>query len=77
MARRNVHSNPHPHTVAAADVNSDGHVDLITDSWEEKRLTLLLADGRSGWQSPGIPIEIGREPYVNVVAADLDGDGHV
>ena len=24
-----------------------------------------------------VPIEIGRKPYINVVAADLDGDGHV
>ncbi|HXH40799.1 MAG TPA: VCBS repeat-containing protein, partial [Thermoanaerobaculia bacterium] len=72
-----VHSIPHPHTVAAADVNGDGHVDLITDSWEEKRLTLLLADGHNGWLTPGTPVEIGREPYINVVAADLDGDGHV
>src|SRR5712691_7908917 len=72
-----VHSKPHPHMVAAADVNGDGHVDLITDSWAENRLTLLLADGRGNWQSPGTPIEIGRKPYINVVAADLDGDGHV
>src|SRR5258706_5346273 len=72
-----VPSKPHPHTVAAADVDSDGHIDLITDSWGEKRLTLLLADGHGGWQSPGIPLDTGREPYVNVVAADLDGDGHV
>jgi hypothetical protein len=72
-----VHSNPHPHTVAAADVNGDGHLDLITDSWAENRLTLLLADGRGGWQSPGTPIEVGRKPYINVIATDLDGDGHV
>ncbi len=71
-----VHSNPHPHTVAVADVNGDGHADLITDSWAENRLTLLLADGHSGWQTPGTPIEIGRKPYINIVATDLDGDGH-
>ncbi len=72
-----VHSKPHPHMVAAADVNGDGHVDLITDSWAENRLTLLLADGRGGWRSPGTPIEIGRKPYWNVIAADLDGDGRI
>ena len=75
--RIQVHSKPHPHTVAAADANGDGHVDLITDSWAENRLTLLLADGRGGWQSPGTPIEVGRKPYINVIATDLDGDGHV
>ena len=72
-----VHSKPHPHTVAAADVNRDGHVDLITDSWGENRLTLILSDGRGGWRTPGTPIDIGRKPYLNVVAADLDGDGNV
>ncbi|HKB79669.1 MAG TPA: VCBS repeat-containing protein [Thermoanaerobaculia bacterium] len=71
-----VHSKPHPHTVAAADVNGDGQVDLITDSWAENRVTLVLADGHGGWESPGIGVPTGRGPYVNVVAADLDGDGH-
>src|SRR5689334_15475549 len=71
-----VHSVPHPHTVAAADFDGDGRTDLITDSWGENRLTLLLADGHGGWRSPGTPIDVGRKPYVNVVAADLDGDGH-
>ncbi len=66
-----VHSNPHPHTVAFADGA------LITDSWAENRLTLVRGDGRGGWQTPGTPIEIGRKPYNNVIAADLDGDGHV
>jgi FG-GAP-like repeat len=72
--RVHVHSNPHPHTVAAADVDGDGRVDLLTDSWAERRLTLLRADGRGGWLSPGTPIETGRAPYVNIVAADFDGD---
>jgi hypothetical protein len=71
-----VHSKPHPHTVAAADVNHDGRIDLITDSWGENRLTLLLANG-SGWQTPGTPIDVGRKPYINVMAADFDGDGNI
>ena len=71
-----VHSKPHPHTVAAADLNGDGRVDIVTDSWAEQRVTLLFSDGRGGWSSPGVPLDTGRGPYVNVVAADLDGDGH-
>lgn len=71
-----VHSKPHPHTVAAADLNGDGHIDLITDSWAENRLTLLFSDGHGGWNSPGVGLDTGRGAYVNVVAADLDGDGN-
>jgi hypothetical protein len=70
-----VDSNPHPHMVATADFNRDGRMDLVTDSWSESRLTLLLATGPGAWPSPGAPLDAGRAPYVNVVAADFDGDG--
>ena len=72
-----VHSIPHPHTVAAADVNRDGRVDLITDSWAENRITLLLSTAPGIWRSPGSTIDVLRRPYLNIVAADLDGDGNV
>ena len=72
-----VHSKPHPHMVAAADFNGDHLADLLTDSWGENRLTLLVATSAGEWPSPGTPVEAGRAPYVNVVAADLDGDGQI
>src|SRR5262249_40928875 len=34
-----VRSKPHPHTIAASDVNGDGLLDLVIDSWGENRLT--------------------------------------
>ncbi len=74
--RLTVRSNPHPHTVAAADLNDDGRVDVITDSWGDRALLWLPASADGGWTSPGLPIDAGRGPYVNVVAADFDGDGH-
>jgi len=70
-----VHSLPHPHTVAGCDVDGDGILDLVVDSWGEKRLTLLRGDGKGGFRTPGEPIEVGRKPYRNLMAADLDGDG--
>ncbi len=70
-----VRSRPHPHTVDACDVNGDGLLDLLIDSWGENRLTLLLGDGKGGFALPGVPIEAGRKPYRNLRVADLDGDG--
>ena len=62
--------------VATADVNEDGRMDVITDSWGDHRLLWLPANQQGGWDSPGQPIDAGRGPYVNVVAADFNEDGH-
>ena len=71
-----VRSTPHPHMVATADVNEDGRMDVLTDSWGDHRLLWLPANPHGGWDSPGQAIDAGRGPYVNVVAADFNGDGH-
>jgi len=70
-----VRSRPHPHTVDSCDFNGDGFLDLVIDSWEENRLTVLLGNGKGGFAAPGVAIEAGRKPYRNVRARDLDGDG--
>ena len=70
-----VRSRPHPHTVDGCDANSDGNIDLVIDSWEDNGLTLLLGDGKGGFQTPGSPIEVGRKPYRNLKLRDVDGDG--
>ena len=70
-----VHSKPHPHTVDGCDANGDGNLDLVIDSWAEERLTLLLGDGKGGFQTPGLPIEVGRKPYRNLKLRDVNGDG--
>ncbi|HEX4438958.1 MAG TPA: VCBS repeat-containing protein [Thermoanaerobaculia bacterium] len=70
-----VHSVPHPHTIDACDADGDGNLDLIVDSWGENRLTLVRGDGRGGFAGPGEPIDVGRKPYRNLKARDLDGDG--
>jgi hypothetical protein len=70
-----VRSRPHPHSIDSCDVNGDGFLDLVIDSFGENRLTLLLGDGKGGFASPGVPIDVGRKPYRNLRLADLDGDG--
>ncbi len=70
-----VHSRPHPHGVAAADLDGDGHLDLVTDSWGENKVTVLFGDGKGGFSSPGTTFDVGPHPYQRVRAADLNGDG--
>jgi len=70
-----VRSRPHPHTIDSGDVNDDGFLDLVIDSWGENRLTMLAGDGKGGFALPGVPIEAGRKPYRNLRVADLDGNG--
>jgi FG-GAP-like repeat len=66
---------PHVHGVAAGDFNSDGYLDLVTDSWAEDRLVVLLGDGKGSFGTPGTYVAVGKHPYQRVRVADLDGDG--
>jgi hypothetical protein len=70
-----VASRPHPHMVAVADFDRDGHLDLVTDSWQENQMLVLWGDGKGGFPPPHSRLPTGRMPYHNVVAADVNGDG--
>lgn len=70
-----LHSKPHPHAVAVGDFDRDSRPDIAVDSWGENRITLLF--GRDDWRGPGIPVELGTNPYYTIAAADLDGDGNL
>jgi hypothetical protein len=69
-----VRSVPHPHGIAAADLDRDGHIDLVIDSWGQNQLELLRGDGRGrfeDWKT----VPVGRHPYQRPRVADVNGDG--
>jgi hypothetical protein len=71
-----VHSNPHPHGIAVADFNADGIPDVVTDSWANNQIELLLGDGQGGLRTPGTFFTVGRRPYERLRSADFNHDGH-
>ena len=66
---------PHPHGIAATDLNGDGHLDLVTDSWGTDQVAIVHGDGHGRFDSPGILVAVGRHPYQRARAADVNGDG--
>jgi hypothetical protein len=65
---------PHTHALAAADVNRDGKLDLITANNEDGDLSILLGDGKGGFTpARGSPFPCGPSPYP-VALADVNDD---
>ena len=69
-----VQSVPHPHGIAAADLDGDGHVDLVIDSWGHNQLELLRGDG-SGHFAEWQMVAVGQHPYQRPRIADVNRDG--
>ena len=65
----------YPESVIAADVNGDGHVDLISANYGANTLTVLTNNGY-GVFGFNATLNVGSAPYC-VIAADVNGDGHV
>jgi hypothetical protein len=66
-----------PTSVAVADVNRDGTVDIVVANAGSSDLTLLLGDGAGGFRpSVGSPVPVGAL-VAAVTAADLNGDRNV
>lgn len=68
-------SHPHVHGVAVADFNGDGRPDVVTDSWDNNQILLLLGDGAGNLNLPGERFNTGKRPYQRVRSADFDKDG--
>ncbi len=67
---------PHTHEVASADVNADGHADILTTNADDNAISVLLGDGRAGFTpAPGSPFAAERHPYAGIAIRDLSGDG--
>jgi len=69
-----VRSVPHPHGIAAADLDRDGRVDLMIDSWGHNQLELLRGDGH-GHFAEWKMVPVGRQPYQRPRIADINRDG--
>jgi hypothetical protein len=66
---------PHTHALAAADVNSDGRLDIVTANNSEGDLSLLLGDGAGRFvRAAAGPFPCGDKPYP-IAASDVNRDG--
>lgn len=70
-----VEVNPHVHGVATGDVNGDGNLDLVTDSWANDQELVLFGDGKGNFRTPGTFVKVGKRPYQRHRVADVNDDG--
>jgi hypothetical protein len=66
----------HPYQrIRVADLNHDGHADIVSPNLDGDNVTILLGDGKGGFEnSPGSPFPCGNSPF-NVAIADVNADG--
>jgi predicted outer membrane lipoprotein len=62
--------------VAFADINGDGHGDLVLANRDHQQNYVLLNDGENGFNDR-VPFGTGRDETRAVAVADLDGDGNL
>jgi len=66
---------PHTHGIAVGDFNSDGNLDLLTDSWGNNQLAILLGNNQHGFNGTANYLNVGKHPYQRARIADLNKDG--
>jgi ELWxxDGT repeat protein len=62
-----------PTSVAIADLNGDGHPDIVTADYGDNSVSVLLADGSGGYNRESYAT--GSDPR-SVAVTDLNGDGN-
>lgn len=67
---------PHTHSVALADVNGDGNLDLLTTNADDNTVSVLLGDGGGRFApAKGSSFAAGQHPYEGLSVGDVNGDG--
>jgi hypothetical protein len=68
-----------PDDFAVADLDDDGDLDIAVANHDTHHLTILLGDGRGGFEpASNSPLSIDVRPHPHAVrAADMDADGHI
>ncbi len=75
-SRFHVDVSPHPHAVRLQDIDADGHADLFVDDRTPESIRLFRGVG-DGTFSESTRIDVGGDPYIGMILADLDNDGHL
>jgi hypothetical protein len=64
-----------PVSIATADLNGDGHLDLLTTNYISDNVSVLFGNGHGGF-TPQTPVPVTNGPR-EVKVGDLDGDGDI
>ena len=67
--------NPHAHSVAAADLNNDGNIDLALTNFLGAEIILEFGDGKGNFSANPVHISVPHYPYRNVIISDINLDG--
>jgi len=66
---------PHTHSLALADMNRDGHLDLLTTCADDNAVAVLLGRGNGEFRpAPESPYPAGEHPYEGLSVGDVNGD---
>jgi len=66
---------PHPHAVRTADIDLDGHIDLLVDERGREGVRVLRGRGDGSFELPGTLVPVGDDLYRGMALGDLNGDG--